>query len=96
MWFDMVAIPKDAPHPELAHAFLNFLMEPTVIAEISNEVGQANANASALTLVNDSLRSDPSVYPTAEVRKRLHTDRLASEEQARMEARAWARIKYGE
>jgi len=96
MWFDMVAIPKDASHPDHAHAFLNFLMEPTVIAAISNAVGQANANAAALPFVNETLRSDPSVYPTDEVRKRLHTDRLASEEQARMEARAWARIKYGQ
>jgi putrescine transport system substrate-binding protein len=96
MWFDMVAIPKDAPHPDHAHAFLNFLMEPTVIAAISDAVGQANANAAALPFVNETLRNDPSVYPTDEVRKRLHTDRLVSPEQGRMEDRAWARIKYGQ
>ena len=96
MWFDMVAIPKDAPHPDHAHAFLNFLMEPTVIAAISNAVGQANANAAALPFVSETLRDDPLVYPTDEVRKRLHTDRLVSPEQGRMEDRAWARIKYGQ
>src|SRR5580698_8353332 len=44
LWFDMLAIPKDAPHPEAAYAYLNYIMEPKVIADISNFKRYANAN----------------------------------------------------
>ena len=74
IWFDMMAIPTDAPHPENAYAFLDYLMEPKVIADITNAVGQANGNAAALPFVAETLRNDPSIYPTNEVFKRLHPD----------------------
>ena len=44
LWFDMLAIPKDAPHPEAAYAYINYIMEPKVIADISNFKRYANAN----------------------------------------------------
>jgi len=47
LWLDMVAIPKDAPHPANAHRFLNYLMVPQTIADITNAVGFANANRAA-------------------------------------------------
>jgi putrescine transport system substrate-binding protein len=43
-WFDMLAIPADAPNPENAHAFINFIMEPEVAADITNYVWYPNAN----------------------------------------------------
>jgi len=96
IWFDMMAIPTDAPHPENAHAFLDYLMEPQVIAGISNAVGQANGNAASLPYVAEVLRNDPSIYPTSEVFQRLHPDQPAPPEKTREFARAWARIKAGE
>mgnify|MGYP001154533796 CR=1 FL=1 len=45
VWFDMLAIPADAPHPDNAHKFINYIMEPAVIAAISNYVAYANGNA---------------------------------------------------
>ena len=59
IWFDLMAIPVDAPHPENAYAFLDYLMEPKVIADITNVVGQANGNAAALPFVAETLRNDP-------------------------------------
>ena len=44
MWFDNLAVPSDAPHPENAHLFLDYIMEPEVAAAISNYVFYANAN----------------------------------------------------
>jgi len=96
LWSDMVAIPRDAPHPESAYAFLDYLMEPKVIAAITNTVGQANGNAASLPFVAEAIRNDPSIYPTEEVLKRLSIDRSWSPEQMREIGRAWNRIKTGE
>ena len=96
IWFDMLAIPTDAPHPQNAYAFLDYLMEPKVIADITNAVGEANGNAAALPFVAERLRNDPSVYPTNEVFQRLHPDRPWPPEMNREIARAWTRIKTGE
>jgi hypothetical protein len=84
------------PHPENAHRFIDFLLEPAVIAEISNTVGQANGNAASLPLVAESIRNDPAIYPSEEVHRRLAIDRTWSPEQTREVNRAWARIKAGE
>ena len=70
----MLAIPADAPHPDNAHAFLNFMMEPEVIAKVTNKVRFANGNAASLPFVDESIRNDPNIYPGAEVRARLHPD----------------------
>lgn len=96
IWFDLVAIPADAPHPGNAHAFLNFLMEPEVIAVVSNEIGYANGNAASLPFIDDALRNDPAVYPTEAVRKNLHRSGLKSQEFSRDQNRAWTRVKTGQ
>lgn len=96
LWFDTVAIPADAPHLANAHAFLNFLMEPEVISDISNDVGYANANTAALPFVIAALRDDPSVYPARDMREKLHVSRMRSQEYSRDLNRAWTRIKTGQ
>ncbi|MSQ91353.1 MAG: polyamine ABC transporter substrate-binding protein [Gammaproteobacteria bacterium] len=96
LWFDMMAIPADAPNPDHAHAFLNFLMEPEVIAGVSNYVAFANANAAALQFVDDEVKNDPSIYPTSEVMKNLHPDIVESQEFSRDLNRAWTRIRTGQ
>jgi putrescine transport system substrate-binding protein len=96
LWFDTAAIPADAPHPANAHRFLDFLMQPEVIASISNEIGIANGNAASLPFVEVSLREDPSVYPDADVRERLHVSQERSPQYSRELNRAWTRIKTGQ
>jgi putrescine transport system substrate-binding protein len=93
LWTDLVQIPVDAPHPENAHRFIDYLLEPKVIAEITNTVGQANGNAASLPYVAESIRNDPSIYPSSEVYGRLTIDRTWSPEQTREVNRAWTRIK---
>jgi putrescine transport system substrate-binding protein len=66
IWFDMMAIPKTAKHPNNAHKFLDFLMRPDVIAEISNFVSYPNANAASQPLVDKSVTGDPMITPTKE------------------------------
>ena len=95
-YFDMLAIPADAPHPDNAHAFLNFLLEPAVIAKVSDKVRFANGNAAALPLMDEAMRNDPNVYPSEEVRARLHPDLAESPEFSRELNRAWTRIRTGQ
>ena len=95
-YFDMLAIPADAPHPDNAHAFLNFLMDPAVIAKVSDKVRFANGNAKALPLINEAMRNDPNVYPGDDVRARLHPDLAESAEFSRELNRAWTRIRTGQ
>jgi putrescine transport system substrate-binding protein len=96
IWFDLAAIPADAPHPANAYAFLNYLMEPEVIAGVSNDIGYANGNAASLPFISEALRSDPGVYPTEEVWKNLHRSGLKSPEFSRAQNRAWTRVKTGQ
>ncbi len=96
VWFDMVAIPVDAPHPANAHAFLDYLLEPEVIADITNAVGQANGNAASLPFVMQALRDDPTIYPGSEDFARLTVDKTFSPEMMRTIGRAWARIQAGQ
>jgi len=96
IWFDIVAIPADAPHPDNAQVFLNYLMDPKVIAGVSNEIGYANGNAASLPFVNADLKGDPLVYPPEEVRKRLYTSIAHTPEFSREQNRAWTRVKTGQ
>ena len=71
LWFDMVAIPKDAKNPEEAHIFLNYLLRPDVIANISNYVAYANPNKPATKFLDTEIRDNQGIYPSEEARKRL-------------------------
>jgi len=89
MWFDTLAIPKDAPHLENAHAFVNFLQRPDVAAANSNFIKYANGNSASFELVDESVRTDPAIYPAAEVRPRLIPDIVESEQYSRLLNRTW-------
>jgi putrescine transport system substrate-binding protein len=94
--FDMLAIPKDAPHVANAHVFINYLMNPRVIADITNFVGYANANSAATPLIDASILSDTVVYPTRDQQERLFVQMQDPPEQARAITRLWQRFKTGQ
>ncbi|MDD7804857.1 MAG: polyamine ABC transporter substrate-binding protein [Endozoicomonas sp. (ex Botrylloides leachii)] len=71
MWVDMLAITADAPDKKAAHALLNYLMEPKVIAEISNSVSYANAVPASRPYLNPDIANNPAIYPTAEIMEKL-------------------------
>jgi putrescine transport system substrate-binding protein len=96
LWFDMLAIPADAPHPENAHAFLNYLLEPEVTAAITNYVYYANANGAATEFVEDEVRNDPGIYPSDEVKENLFSVLAKSPRYDRLLTRSWTKIKTGQ
>ena len=93
LWFDMLAIPADAPNPEAAHAFIDFLLRPEIIAEITNSVFYPNANAKAAAFVEPRILADPAIYPTPEVRARLFPQPVQGPRDDRALTRLWAEIR---
>ena len=71
IWTDAVAITRRAPHPELAYAFLNFILEPKIAAAISNYNSYATPVAAALPYLDPALKENPAVFPPKAVRAKL-------------------------
>ncbi len=95
VWFDVLAIPNDAAHPDRAEKLMDFLLQPEVIADISNTVHYANGNRAATELVAAEIRNDRGIYPDPETVKRLiatHPADLAGE---RRRTRLWQRFSTG-
>lgn len=95
VWLDAMYIPADAPHPDNAHKFINFLLRPEVIAEISNFTGYANCNRDATPLVDEEFRNNPAIYPDDEVIARLHATTVLPPKLERRRSRTWTRVKTG-
>ena len=94
-WFDMLAIPADAKHPENAYAFINYLLEPQVAANNTNYIQYANPVASATPLVDEAIRNDPTIYPPDAVKAKLFTYAVNSPETDKLYTRLWTEIKTG-
>ncbi len=92
---DVLAIPKDAPNPAAANAFIAFILQPAVIAEITDHVKYANANTAATPLVAESVRTDPGIYPAAAVKEKLIVLKTPKDKEQRNLNRLWTRIKTG-
>jgi spermidine/putrescine-binding protein len=95
LWFDMLAIPSDAKNVEQAHAFIDYLLQPQVIADVSEYVGYANPNTQADALMDEDVRQNPSVYPSAAVQQRLYVSSELPPEVMRWITRSWNKLKSG-
>lgn len=95
LWFDLMAIPADAPNTENAHAFINFILDPEIAAEISEYVRYANPNAAANEYLSDELLNDPAVYPEPEVMQSLYVAKEKPQNIQRTQTRIWNRVKSG-
>ncbi|MFN3579821.1 MAG: extracellular solute-binding protein [Pseudomonas sp.] len=95
MWFDMMVMPRDARNVDNAYKFLDYILRPEVIAEISNYVAYANGNQASKSLVDESVLNDPGIYPTQETLNKLFTLAELPANIERVRTRAWTRIKSG-
>jgi putrescine transport system substrate-binding protein len=95
IWFDSYAIPADVPHPDNAHAFINYMMKPEVAAKNSNLVQYANGNLASLQFMDDVVKNNPSVYPSAEVKAKLFPNLAKSDGFTRQLNRTWTRFTTG-
>lgn len=93
LWFDLFAIPADAPNVAEAHAFIDFMLRPKVIAGVTNHVGYPNAVPASHPMVGKETREDPGVYPPPAIQAGFFTIGPVPQEAARNRSRMWARFK---
>ncbi len=95
MWFDNMAIPVDAPNPEAAHKFLNFIMDAQNMAAASNYVYYANGNKASQEFLVEDVLGDTAIYPDAETLEKLYTTSPYGPKVQRVVTRMWTKIKSG-
>jgi putrescine transport system substrate-binding protein len=94
--YNAFLIPSSAPHPQAAHQFLNFILEPQVIAAITNDIHYGNDNLAARPFVRSDILGDPAVYPPSDLRARLYLPAELGQDYDRLRTRVWTHIKTGQ
>ena len=95
MWFDEMAIPADAPNPDGAHAFLNFIMDAHNMADASNYVYYANGNLASQEFLNEDVIGDTAIYPDEATLENLYVKDGYDAKLQRTVTRMWTKIKSG-
>ena len=95
MWFDQMAIPVDAPNPDAAHTFLNFIMDAQNMAQASNYVYYANGNKAAQEYLIEDVIGDTAIYPDAATLETLYSVTPFPPRQQRSLTRMWTKVKSG-
>lgn len=95
MWFDNMAIPVDAPNPEGAHKFLNFIMDAQNMAKASNYVYYANGNKASQEFLEEDVIGDPAIYPDEATLENLYTTSPYDPKVQRVVTRMWTKVKSG-
>ncbi|MFB4392597.1 MULTISPECIES: polyamine ABC transporter substrate-binding protein [unclassified Pseudomonas] len=95
LWFDMVAMPADAPDEKAGYAYMNYLLQPEVMANISNSVQYANGNLKADALVDPAMKANTMIYPNQDVMGKLFTLEAMPAKIDRLRTRIWTSIKSG-
>jgi putrescine transport system substrate-binding protein len=93
LWFDMLAIPADAPHAAEAHALIDFLERPEIIAGITNQVRYPNAVPASLPFVDKAVAQNPDIYPPPDKLAAMFTIGATDQATAKARSRMWARVK---
>ena len=93
--FDVMAVPKDAPHAADAMKLINFLLTPDVMAAITNKVHYANAVPASQAAIEPAIREDASVYPSEAAMASYFTAKAPAPAAERLRTRMWARFKAG-
>ncbi len=95
LWFDNLAIPRDAPDVAEAHELINYLIKPEVAAKNTNYVSYANGDRPS-PLIDKSILDDRTIYPDAATMAKLYTIVAHDQKTQRLINRMWTRIKTGE
>jgi putative spermidine/putrescine transport system substrate-binding protein/putrescine transport system substrate-binding protein len=95
LWFDVMAIPKDAPHPEAALKWINYIEEPKTNAAITNEIFYPSANKAAKSFVTPAIAQDSGIYLPDGTLAKTSLAMPRSADIARMQNRLWLQLKSG-
>lgn len=92
VWFDMMAIPKDAPNPNAALKFINYILRPKVVAQISDYVAYANPNLASKPYLEKDILNNPAIYPPEAIRQKLYTAKMLPMKIDRLRTRVWTQF----
>lgn len=95
LWFDMVAMPANAPDSRAAYAYMNYLLQPKVIADITNHVRYANGNEGADELIEPAIKADPKIYPDSQLMSKLFTLEPLPREINQLRSQVWQHVRDG-
>jgi putrescine transport system substrate-binding protein len=95
MFFDNLAIPKDARNIAEAHAFIDYMLRPEVAAKNTNFLSYANGNLASQPQIDPAILNDRTIYPDEAVMARLYTINAHDAKTTRLMNRLWIRIKTG-
>jgi spermidine/putrescine transport system substrate-binding protein len=90
---DSMVIHKTGPRLDLAHRFIDFMLEGANSAELTNLIGSGNPNREAMRYVRPDIAENPAVFPDRDVLKRLEMLRDLERHQRRVLSRIWTEIK---
>ena len=90
---DTLAIPADAPNAEYAHQFINFLMDPKVIAKVTEYVNAPNGNAGSREYLPKAILDNTAIYPSPEVMAGLYAISPYDQKSQRILNKIWTAVK---
>lgn len=90
---DAMVIAKDAPRPDLAHKFIDFMLEGQNSADLTNMLGSGNPNSAAMEFIKPEIKAMSAVFPDAETAKKLEMLKPMNEGERQMASRIWTEIK---
>lgn len=94
-YIDTMAIPADAPHPDAALKFLNYIMDPEVVAATSNLIFVESGNADAVKFTKPEIANDPGIFPPAALEAKIYTISPSSHAIDTARTRMWEKVKSG-
>ncbi len=92
---DNMVIHKDAPRPDLAHKFMNFMLEGRNSAELTNLIGSGNPNKEAIKYIKPEILKNPAIFPDKAMTSKLEQLKDLTPAQRRLRNRMWTEIKAG-
>jgi len=95
LFFDVMVIPADAPHPNNAHKFIDYILRPEVHASLTNKVFYANPNKESRKFIKPEVASNPTVFPSAEDMKKMQAPDALSNDIRRTMTRLYTSFKTG-
>lgn len=96
IWMDNFAVPADAPHPDEAFEFINFMLRPDIAARNSNYVFYANGNLASQAELDEAVKGDPAIYPDEATLANLYTLTPYDPRTQREATRIWTEVKTGQ
>lgn len=95
LFFDTMAIPKDAPHPGNAHLFINYILRPEVHASLTNKVFYANPNAASIKFVKKEVAQNKTIFLDAAAAKTMIAPDSLPQDLRRVQTRTFSDFKTG-